>query len=86
MLDDVLDPVEEAWLEDVCVLAADSELYCDASVTTEVAMKAVVEIVPSASVTVLCRVEDSVVNEVGAAAVDMVAGTAVSSAVTEVEI
>ena len=71
VLDDALDPVEEAWLEDVedvCVLAADSELYCDGSTTTEVAMKVVVENEPSASDTKLCRVKDNVVNGVRAAA------------------
>jgi hypothetical protein len=68
--------VEEAWLEIVCVFesdedaaaAADSELYCAGSVTTEVAVNVPVDNAPPASVTMLTEVKDSVVNEVGAAA------------------
>ena len=84
MLDDALDPVEEAWLEDVCVVVAVSELYCAGSVTTDGAIKVIVENVPSASDTVLCRVKDSVVKAIGDAA-DAI-GRPATGAVTEVEI
>lgn len=54
-------PVEEAWLEDVCVFesdedaaAADSELACIGSVTTEIAMNVVVDSAPPAPATMLC--------------------------------
>ena len=90
VLDDVLDPVEEAWLEDECVFvsdadaaAADSKLYCDESVTTEGAMKVNVENAPSASDTRLVRVMDSVVNAVGAESEVI---TFVAGAVTDIEI
>ena len=90
MLDDALDPVEEAWLEDVCVLvsdadaaAADSKLYCVWSVTIEGVMKVIVEDAPSASDTRLVRVIDSVVNALraGAEAIEVTAGV-----VTDIEI
>lgn len=60
--------VEEAWLVDVCVLeseddaaAAENELYCVGSVTTEAAINTLVDIAPSASVTTLTWVTGSVV-------------------------
>lgn len=82
--------VEEAWLEIVCVFetdedaaAADSELYCAGSVTTEVAVNVLVDNEPPASVTMLTEFKDSVVNEVGAAA-EVIAS--VPNEVTEVDI
>lgn len=92
LLAEAVDAVEVAFLEeDVCVLeesdevaaTADSELYCAGSVTTEVVTYFVVDIVPS-SVTKLSRVTDSVVNEVGAAAVTSPVLMPVSPAVSEI--
>ena len=63
--------------------AALSELYCAGSVTTEAATSVVVDDAPLASVTMLGRVRDKVVKEVGAAA-DVMAS--VPNEVTDVEI
>lgn len=85
--------VEEAWLEIVCVFErdeaaaaaaeADSELYCAWSVTTEAAVNVLVDNAPPASVTMLSRVKDSVVNEMGAAAEVILS---VPNEVTEIDI